>query len=130
MFELEFEGRPYITVDNQHPLFFIAGPCVIESRAHALEVSAALREVFTAAKIPFIYKSSFDKANRSSGSGFRGVGMAFPFSLKSAKASILPCLPTFTLRSRPLRLPKWRTISKPPLFSVARRISSWPPRPP
>ena len=75
MFELEFEGKPYLTVDNQHPLFFIAGPCAIESRAHALEVSAALREIFTAAKIPFIYKSSFDKANRSSGSGFRGVGM-------------------------------------------------------
>lgn len=75
MFELEFEGRPYLTVDNQHPLFFIAGPCAIESRAHALEVSAALREIFTAAKVPFIYKSSFDKANRSSGSGFRGVGM-------------------------------------------------------
>lgn len=75
MFELEFEGRPYLTVDNQHPLFFIAGPCAIESRVHALEVSAALREIFAAAEIPFIYKSSFDKANRSSGSGFRGVGM-------------------------------------------------------
>lgn len=75
MFELEFEGKPYLTVDNQHPLFFIAGPCAIESRAHALEVSAALKEVFAAAEIPFIYKSSFDKANRSSGSGFRGVGI-------------------------------------------------------
>ena len=75
MFELEFNGRPYIKADNTLPLFFIAGPCAIESRAHALEVSAALKEIFAAAGIPFIYKSSFDKANRSSGAGFRGVGM-------------------------------------------------------
>lgn len=75
MFDLEFNGSPYIKVDNQSPLFFIAGPCAIESRSHALEVSAALKEIFSAAGIPFIYKSSFDKANRSSGAGFRGVGM-------------------------------------------------------
>lgn len=75
MFDLEFNGNPYIKVDNQSPLFFIAGPCAIESRSHALEVSAALKEIFSAAGIPFIYKSSFDKANRSSGAGFRGVGM-------------------------------------------------------
>ena len=47
----------------------------MESRAHALEVSAALKEIFAEAGIPFLYKSSFDKANRSSGAGFRGVGM-------------------------------------------------------
>lgn len=75
MFDLEFNGSPYIKVDNQSPLFFIAGPCAIESRSHALEVSAALKEIFSAAGIPFIYKSSFDKANRCSGAGFRGVGM-------------------------------------------------------
>ena len=75
MFDLEFNDRPHIKVDNQSPLFFIAGPCAIESRSHALEVSAALKEIFSAAGIPFIYKSSFDKANRSSGAGFRGVGM-------------------------------------------------------
>jgi len=75
MFDILFKGSPYITVDNHSPLFFIAGPCAIESRAHALEVSAALKETFTAAGIPFVYKSSFDKANRSSGASFRGVGM-------------------------------------------------------
>ena len=75
MFELEFNGKPYLKADNALPLFFIAGPCAIESRAHALEVSAALKEIFAAAGIPFVYKSSFDKANRSSGTGFRGVGM-------------------------------------------------------
>ncbi len=75
MFELAFNGRPYLRADNDLPLFFIAGPCAIESRAHALEVSAALREIFADAGVPFVYKSSFDKANRSSGAGFRGVGM-------------------------------------------------------
>ena len=75
MFTLDFNGKPYIKADNAAPLFFIAGPCAMESRAHALEVSAALKEIFAEAGIPFLYKSSFDKANRSSGSGFRGVGM-------------------------------------------------------
>lgn len=75
MFELAFNGKPYLRADNDLPLFFIAGPCAIESRAHALEVSAALREIFADAGVPFVYKSSFDKANRSSGAGFRGVGM-------------------------------------------------------
>ena len=75
MFTLDFNGKPYIKADNAAPLFFIAGPCAMESRAHALEVSAALKEIFAEAGIPFLYKSSFDKANRSSGAGFRGVGM-------------------------------------------------------
>ena len=75
MFNIDFNGKPYIKADNASPLFFIAGPCAMESRAHALEVSAALKEIFAEAGIPFLYKSSFDKANRSSGAGFRGVGM-------------------------------------------------------
>ncbi len=75
MFSFRFGGRELFKVDNAAPLFFIAGPCAIEGRNHALEVSAALKEIFGRASIPFIYKSSFDKANRSSGAGFRGVGM-------------------------------------------------------
>ncbi|MBO6002136.1 MAG: 3-deoxy-8-phosphooctulonate synthase [Mailhella sp.] len=81
MFTFSFGGKPLFCVDNAAPLFFIAGPCAIEGRAHALEVSAALKEIFSKAGIPFIYKSSFDKANRSSGSGFRGVGMAEGLSI-------------------------------------------------
>lgn len=57
------------------PLFLIAGPCVIESRALALDTAAQLQEICAAVGIPFIYKSSFDKANRSSGKSFRGKGM-------------------------------------------------------
>jgi 2-dehydro-3-deoxyphosphooctonate aldolase (KDO 8-P synthase) len=57
------------------PLFLIAGPCVIESREMAFETAGLLKEITTSLGIPFIYKSSFDKANRSSGTSFRGPGM-------------------------------------------------------
>ncbi len=58
-----------------HPLFLIAGPCVIESRELAFETAGILQEMTRTLGIPFIYKSSFDKANRSSGASFRGPGM-------------------------------------------------------
>lgn len=57
------------------PLFLIAGPCVIESEAMALETAQALKEITTRLEIPFIYKSSFDKANRSSSQSYRGPGI-------------------------------------------------------
>ena len=57
------------------PFFLIAGPCVIESRQMAHDTAGRLKEITTELGIPFIYKSSFDKANRSSGSSFRGLGM-------------------------------------------------------
>ncbi len=62
-------------VGLEHPFFLIAGPCVIESEQMALDTAGALKEITAALNIPFIYKSSFDKANRSSGSSFRGLGM-------------------------------------------------------
>jgi len=58
-----------------HPFFLIAGPCVIEGEQFAIDTAGALKEITTALGIPFIYKSSFDKANRSSGKSFRGFGM-------------------------------------------------------
>jgi 2-dehydro-3-deoxyphosphooctonate aldolase (KDO 8-P synthase) len=64
-----------IAIGNDRPFTLIAGPCQIESRAHALEVAAALRELSDAAGVPVIYKSSFDKANRTSVATQRGVGM-------------------------------------------------------
>ena len=60
----------------EHPLFLISGPCVVESEALALETAASLKEVAAAVGVPFIYKSSFDKANRSSLDSYRGPGMA------------------------------------------------------
>ncbi|MFM8466855.1 MAG: 3-deoxy-8-phosphooctulonate synthase [Oxalobacteraceae bacterium] len=62
-------------VGLDQPFFLIAGPCVIESEQMALDTAAQLKEITSAMGIPFIYKSSFDKANRSSGSSFRGLGM-------------------------------------------------------
>ncbi len=59
----------------EHPFFLIAGPCVIESQQLALDTAGTLKEMTAALGIPFIFKSSFDKANRSSGKSFRGPGM-------------------------------------------------------
>lgn len=62
-------------VGLNQPFFLIAGPCVIETEQMALDTAGYLKEITTELGIPFIYKSSFDKANRSSGSSFRGLGM-------------------------------------------------------
>jgi 2-dehydro-3-deoxyphosphooctonate aldolase (KDO 8-P synthase) len=59
----------------EHPLFLIAGPCVIESREMAIDVAGRLKELCAWLDIPFIFKSSYDKANRSSGTSYRGLGM-------------------------------------------------------
>ncbi|CAM3742086.1 3-deoxy-8-phosphooctulonate synthase [Paracidovorax anthurii] len=58
----------------EHPFFLIAGPCVIESEQLQMDVAGRLKETTAALGIPFIFKSSFDKANRSSGTSFRGPG--------------------------------------------------------
>ena len=62
-------------VGLDQPLFLIAGPCVIESRAMALDTAGQLRDICRTLGLNFIYKSSYDKANRSSGKSFRGLGM-------------------------------------------------------
>jgi len=62
-------------VGLDRPLFLIAGPCVVESEQLQLEVAGRLKEMTAALGIPFIFKSSYDKANRSSGTSFRGPGM-------------------------------------------------------
>jgi len=62
-------------VGLDQPLFLIAGPCVIESAQMAMDTAGKLKEICNELKINFIYKSSFDKANRSSGKSFRGPGM-------------------------------------------------------
>ena len=62
-------------VGLNHPLFLIAGPCVIESEGMTLDVAGQLKEITSALNIPFIFKSSFDKANRSSNKTFRGFGI-------------------------------------------------------
>jgi len=61
---------------NDLPISIIAGPCQLESRAHALEVAGALKEIADRLMIGLVYKTSFDKANRTSGSAARGIGLA------------------------------------------------------
>ena len=58
-----------------HPLTFILGPCVIESRDHALETAAQIKEIAARCDVPVIFKASYDKANRTSGTSFRGPGL-------------------------------------------------------
>ena len=62
-------------VGLDQPIFLIAGPCVIESEQLQMDTAGALKDITSALGIPFIFKSSFDKANRSSGSTFRGPGL-------------------------------------------------------
>jgi 2-dehydro-3-deoxyphosphooctonate aldolase (KDO 8-P synthase) len=69
---MEFNG---IKAGLDQPLFLFAGPCVIESEKMALQTAEQLKEITTKLGIPFVYKSSFDKANRSSMESFRGLGM-------------------------------------------------------
>lgn len=66
---------PSIVFGNDLPLVLIAGPCQIESRDHAIECAEALKEIAAAAGIGLVYKSSFDKANRTSLAGQRGIGL-------------------------------------------------------
>lgn len=75
--------KPRTTVDvggicfcNTAPMAVFAGPCQMESRAHALETASALKEIATRLGVGLVYKSSFDKANRTSLSGRRGIGLA------------------------------------------------------
>lgn len=65
----------HFNVGLDQPLFLIAGPCVIESEQMALDTAGQLKEICQQIGIPFIYKSSYDKANRSSGKSFRGFGL-------------------------------------------------------
>jgi 2-dehydro-3-deoxyphosphooctonate aldolase (KDO 8-P synthase) len=62
-------------VGLNRPLFLIAGPCVVESEQLQIDVAGQLKEICAALNIPFVFKSSYDKANRSSSQSFRGVGM-------------------------------------------------------
>ena len=62
-------------VGNDQPIFLIAGTCVVESEQMSIDTAGALQEICSALGVPFIYKSSFDKANRSSSKSFRGPGM-------------------------------------------------------
>lgn len=65
-----------LRLGGKNPLFLIAGPCVIESEAHARMMAERLAQIASDAGVPFIFKASYDKANRSSGKAFRGPGLS------------------------------------------------------
>ena len=83
-----------LTLGNDRPLVLIAGPCVLESRAHALEMSQALAEMAAKLGVGLIYKTSFDKANRTSLKSDRGLGLeeGLPILAEVREASGLPVL--------------------------------------
>jgi 2-dehydro-3-deoxyphosphooctonate aldolase (KDO 8-P synthase) len=83
-----------LTIGNDLPFVLFAGPCAMESREHALEMSQALKEITGKLGIGLVYKSSFDKANRTSGSSPRGIGLdnALPIFAEVKEKTGLPVL--------------------------------------
>ena len=71
----EIEIAPKVKVGGKGPFFLVAGPCVIESEEHSLRLAREIGRTCAALGVPFIFKASFDKANRSSGASFRGPGL-------------------------------------------------------
>jgi 2-dehydro-3-deoxyphosphooctonate aldolase (KDO 8-P synthase) len=92
--EVGVSGRPAVRIGNREPLTIIAGPCQLESRQHALEMAHALKEAAERLGIGLVYKTSFDKANRSSVNTRRGVGLgqALPIFAEVREATGLPVL--------------------------------------
>jgi 2-dehydro-3-deoxyphosphooctonate aldolase (KDO 8-P synthase) len=64
-----------LTIGGGSPLVLIAGPCVIESEAHAVDMAVAIRDIAARSGVPYVFKASYDKANRTSGGSFRGPGL-------------------------------------------------------
>jgi 2-dehydro-3-deoxyphosphooctonate aldolase (KDO 8-P synthase) len=95
----DISAAPIVTVGevrfgNDLPISIIAGPCALESRAHALEMASALKEIAAKVGIGLVFKTSFDKANRTSGGSARGVGLdaALPIFAEIRKTLDLPVL--------------------------------------
>jgi 2-dehydro-3-deoxyphosphooctonate aldolase (KDO 8-P synthase) len=85
----EIVVSPRVRIGGDNPLFLIAGPCVIESAEHALSVARTLKALADKLRIPFIFKASYDKANRSSLASFRGPGLKKGLEvLKAIKAEL------------------------------------------
>jgi 3-deoxy-D-arabino-heptulosonate 7-phosphate (DAHP) synthase len=103
------------------PLVLIAGPCVIESDAHALELGSAIRDIAKRAGVSYVFKASFDKANRTSLSSFRGPGIEAGLN---ALGSVSSCSPTPTTRARRPPPPGSPTSCRFRHFSRGRRTSS------
>lgn len=95
-----------VSLGNALPLAIIAGPCQLESRAHALEVASALKEIAARLGIGLVFKTSFDKANRTSANAARGVGLA-------------DALPVFAEIRDTLQLPVLTDVHEPEQCAIA-----------
>ena len=110
---------------NALPLALIAGPCQLESRAHALEMASALKEIAARVGIALVYKTSFDKANRTSAKGARGIGLdAALADFRGDQVQTRLAGADGRARSRAMRArgAKWSTFCRSRLFSAARPI--------
>ena len=117
-------------VGIDRPLFLISGPCVIESRELAMDVAGQLKDLCAELKVPFIFKASYDKANRSSGGSFRGLGMDKGLEIladvrKTIGVPVLTDVHAIEELSRPR--PRPSTCCRRPRSCAARPISSVPP---
>jgi 2-dehydro-3-deoxyphosphooctonate aldolase (KDO 8-P synthase) len=135
-----------LTVSNDRPLTLIAGPCALESRDHALEMSQALSELTARLGIGLIYKTSFDKANRTSLGGNRGIGLEEGLPILAEVRESVGCpvltdvheagqcervaeavdvlqIPAFLCRQTDLLVAAARTAGR----SMSRKASSWRP---
>src|SRR5258706_2529780 len=83
-----------VTFANDRPIAVFAGPCQMESRGHALEMASALKEICSRLGLGLVYKTSFDKANRTSLTGRRGMGLAgaLPVFAEIRESLGLPCV--------------------------------------
>ena len=92
--EVKVDGGSTVRIGNAERLSIIAGPCALESRQHALEMAHALKEIAQRLDVGLIFKTSFDKANRTSASAERGVGLgqALPIFAEVREATGLPVL--------------------------------------
>src|SRR5215469_3663659 len=92
--EVQAPGGAAVRIGNALPLTIIAGPCAMESRAHALETAQALKEIAERLGVGLIYKTSFDKANRTSAKSRRGMGLdaALPVFAEIRESVGLPTL--------------------------------------
>ncbi len=105
-------------VGLDHPFFLIAGPCVVESEQLQMDVAGQLREITGELGIPFIFKSSYDKANRSSGRSFRGPGMQKGLEIlgKVRKTLGVPVLTDVHTEGEVAEVAKWVDVLQTPAF--------------
>jgi 2-dehydro-3-deoxyphosphooctonate aldolase (KDO 8-P synthase) len=107
-----------VTLGNDKPLALIAGPCALESRDHALEMSSALKEIAEKAGVGLIYKTSFDKANRTSADSPRGIGLekALPILAEVRETTGLPVLTDVHEREQCARVAEVADVLQIPAF--------------